>query len=158
MMTITEKVAYLKGLAEGTRLDESTNDGKLLTAIIDVLDDMALSIADVEDSMCEMGQQIDEIDDDLAAIEEEWYEMLDDDDDEDEYLDSDVIYEIECPTCGDVICLDEDLASDEEVDCPSCGEHLEFDISEAEESSGCDCGDDCTCSEEGGCGCGGHHH
>ena len=48
-MEITEKVAYLKGLAEGMELDTEKKEGKLLAAIIDVLDDIALEIADMKD-------------------------------------------------------------------------------------------------------------
>ena len=33
-MTITEKTAYLKGLLEGMNIDQTTNEGKLLAAII----------------------------------------------------------------------------------------------------------------------------
>ena len=47
-MEITEKVAYLKGLAEGMELDTEKKEGKLLAAIIDVLDDIALEIADMK--------------------------------------------------------------------------------------------------------------
>ena len=47
-MTISEKVAYLKGLAEGMELDTEKKEGKLLAAIIDVLDDIALEIADMK--------------------------------------------------------------------------------------------------------------
>ena len=36
-MDICEKVAYIKGLAEGLSLDESTKEGKILAAVIDVL-------------------------------------------------------------------------------------------------------------------------
>ncbi len=43
-MEITEKVAYLKGLAEGLGLDAQTKEGKILQTVIDVLDDMALEI------------------------------------------------------------------------------------------------------------------
>lgn len=132
-MTITEKVAYIKGLAEGMKIDDSTNEGKLFTAIIDLLDDVALTVADVEDTLGEMGQQIDEIDDDLAAIEEEWYE------DEDE-LDDETIYEVECPTCHEIICIDEEQADEGSINCPSCGEELEFDFDECD--CGCDCGHD----------------
>ena len=38
-MEITEKVAYLKGLMEGMELDTEKKEGKLLAAIIDILDD-----------------------------------------------------------------------------------------------------------------------
>ena len=132
MMTVTEKVAYLKGLAEGMKMDDSTNEGKLLLAIIDTLDDIALTVSDMEDSMTELAAQVDEIDDDLGAVEEDLY--CDDDgcdcDDDDEAL-----YEVECPKCGDIICLDEDMLDEGEIDCPNCGEKLEFDFED-----GCDCG------------------
>ena len=118
MMTVTEKVAYLKGLAEGMKMDDSTNEGKLLLAIIDTLDDIALTVSDMEDSMTELAAQVDEIDDDFDC----------DDDDE-------ALYEVECPKCGDIICLDEDMLDEGEIDCPNCGEKLEFDFED-----GCDCG------------------
>ena len=50
-MGISEKVAYLKGLAEGLKLDADSNEGKLFAAIIDVLEDMADEIADMQDEM-----------------------------------------------------------------------------------------------------------
>ncbi len=132
MMTVTEKVAYLKGLAEGMKMDDSTNEGKLLLAIIDTLDDIALTVSDMEDSMTELAAQVDEIDDDLGAVEEDLYCDADDCDCDD---DDEALYEVECPKCGDIICLDEDMLDEGEIDCPNCGEKLEFDFED-----GCDCG------------------
>ena len=141
-MTLTEKVAYLKGLAEGMKMDESTNEGKMMLSIIDVLDDLALSVSEVEENLEELSEQVDEIDDDLGTVEEDLYGDEDEEDeDEDEDFD-DTLYEVECPNCGDVICLDEGMLDEGEIDCPNCGEKLEFDF---------ECDDDC------GCGCG-HHH
>ena len=40
-MTVTEKVSYLKGLAEGLGIDENEKNGKVIKAIIDVLDDLS---------------------------------------------------------------------------------------------------------------------
>ena len=40
-MTLTEKVAYLKGLVEGIGVDETTNQGKIMKAELAVLDDMS---------------------------------------------------------------------------------------------------------------------
>ena len=135
-MTITEKVAYLRGLAEGMKLDSSTNEGKLTLAIIDTLDDIALTVSDLEDTVAELSAQVDEIDDDLGELEDEVYS--DGCDDEDEDFD-DTLYEVECPSCGDIICLDEEMLDEGEIDCPNCGEKLEFDF------------------EDGDCACG-HHH
>ena len=57
-MTVTEKVAYLKGLAEGMAIDENSKEGKLLKAITDVLADLALSVEDLEDYTAELTEQV----------------------------------------------------------------------------------------------------
>ena len=43
-MTITERVAYLKGLMEGLELDTAGKEGKILKAMMEVLDDMANTV------------------------------------------------------------------------------------------------------------------
>lgn len=133
-MTVTERVAYLKGLTEGLDLDTSSKEGKLLSAIIDVLDDMAFEVSDLQEVVGELGEQIDMIDEDLDGLEEIVYddEESDDDDDCDCCEDGD-LYEIVCPSCGDSIYLDEDMVEEGEMDCPNCGEHLEFDFDENED-------------------------
>lgn len=43
-MTISEKVAYLKGLADGLDLDkEPSKEGKIIAKIIDVLEDVGFA-------------------------------------------------------------------------------------------------------------------
>ena len=140
-MTITEKVAYLKGLAEGLAIDESKPEAKLIAAMIDVLDDMALTISDLEDGLDLFSEQLDAVDEDLDELEGFVYEELDDDcdcccddccdDDEEEY------YDVECPSCGEVICVDGDILDEGSINCPNCNELLEFEI-----DFDCDC-DDC---------------
>lgn len=137
-MTITEKVAYLRGLSEGMAIDEKSNEGRMFKAIIDVLDDMAFSIADFEDGLEEVADQIEAIDEDLDSLEEDFYGDDDDDDDDDEE-----IYEITCPSCGEEVCLDYDTISEGSIECPNCGELLEFDLDD------CECGGDCTCEDKG---------
>lgn len=135
-MTVTERVAYLKGLTEGLDLDTSTKEGKLLTAIIDVLDDLAFEVSDLQEVVGELGEQIDMIDEDLDGLEEIVYdeENYDDDDDCDcDCCEDGDLYEIVCPSCGDSIYLDEDMVEEGEMDCPNCGEHLEFDFDEDDE-------------------------
>lgn len=118
---LSEKVSYLKGLAEGMKIDEGTNEGKLLRAIIDVLDDFALAVEDIEEVQEALSQQVDEIDESLADVESVVFDM--DEDDENYECDT----EIECPYCNETICL-EDSELDEEgtIECPNC--HREFDF------------------------------
>ena len=84
-MTISEKVAYLKGLAEGLGLDTKKREDKLFAAIIDILEDVALDIEDIEENALDLGEEIDELSDDLEELEDYVYDELDDDyDDEDD--------------------------------------------------------------------------
>ena len=121
-MTVTERVAYLKGLAEGLDLDLTSKEGKLLNAIIDTLDDIAFEVSDLQEIVGELGDQIDMIDEDLDGLEEAVYG------EDDECDCEDGLYEVVCPTCGDEIYLDEGMLAEGEMACPSCGEHIEFDL------------------------------
>ena len=69
-MTISEKVAYLKGLAEGLNLDvEKSKEGKLISVMIGILEEVGLSIEDLEENALALGEEIDTISDDLADVE-----------------------------------------------------------------------------------------
>ena len=143
-MTVTEKVAYLKGLAEGLAIDESKPETKLIKAMIDILDDLALSVTDLEDGLDLVSEQLDAVDEDLDELEgfvyddEEYDDCCDCDDccDDDEEF-----YDVECPSCGEIITVDSDILAEGSINCPNCDELLEFEC-----ECGCDC-DDC-CDDE----------
>ena len=141
-MTITEKVAYLKGLAEGMKLNADTPEGKMLLAIVDVLDDISLTVEDLDDGFTELSAQVDEIDEDLGSLEEDCYGEeceCDDDEDECDCCDEEPMYEVECPSCGNTICINESMLEEGEMECPNCHELLEFDIQEEEDECECGC-------------------
>lgn len=144
-MEILEKVAYLKGLAEGLSLDESTKEGKILKVMIDILDDMALEMQDLRDEQYEIEEGLDAVSDDLSDVESFIYEAFDEDEeDEDDEDDDEPVYETTCPNCEEPIYFDEDILADGSVECPNCGEKLEFDLSSLED----DCGGCCGCGDE----------
>lgn len=137
-MEITEKVAYLKGLAEGMELNTEKKEGKLLAAIIDVLEDIALELSDIEDAQEELGEGLDAVSDDLEDVEDLLYGEDDEDDEDSEYELDDLgededCYATTCPTCEESIYFDESVLEDGEVVCPNCGEKLEFDLKSLEE-------------------------
>lgn len=123
-MGISEKVAYLKGLAEGLKLDTESNEGKLFAAIIDVLEDMADEIADMQDEMVDLEDGLDAVSDDLSEVEESLYELEDEDEDEED------CFMTTCPECEEEVYFDESILEDGEVVCPNCGTKLEFDLSD----------------------------
>ena len=144
-MTITEKVAYLKGLADGLAIDtEKSKEGKLIAAIIDILEDMGMSLEDLEESTTALGEELDAVSDDLSDVEEALFGENDEDDEdcccEDEDTD---FFEVECPNCQEPLVIDEDVLESGIIECPSC--HSQFAVS-----------DEC---DDGACGCGcGHDH
>ena len=135
-MNISEKAAYLRGLADGMKLDESKNENKLLNGIIDLLSDIAHEIEDINENELDLAEEIDQLSDDLAIIEEE---LSDDEcegcccDDEDEDDGEPVFYEVTCPSCGKTITVDEDVLLYDSIKCHSCGEKLEFEFDEDDE-------------------------
>ena len=143
-MEINEKVAYLKGLLEGMELDTTKKEGKLLAAIIDVLEDISLELLDLQEQADELMDGLDAVSDDLEDVEDVLFGEDDEDDDEyyeDELDEDEDCYATTCPICEETIYFDESVLEDGEVICPNCGEKLEFDLSSLEEEE-CDCEDE----------------
>ena len=78
MMTVTEKVAYLKGLVEGMEYDLTTKEGKIISKILDILTDMADEIAGLNEDVDTLYDYADELDADLGEVESELYGEFDD--------------------------------------------------------------------------------
>lgn len=143
MNYLYERVAYLRGLAEGMEVSDESKEGKLLLNIIDILEDFADAIDELNEEVADLDEYVETLDEDLSDVEDEVFGELDEDEDEE---DIDFV-EVECPNCQEVIYLDEDLVYDEkdnEVICPSCHEKINIE----------DC---CDSDHDHGC-CGQHHH
>ena len=126
-MTISEKVAYLKGLAEGLDLDTvKSKEGKLISVMIGILEELAMSVEDLEDNALNLGEEIDTLSDDLADVEEVVF-----DEDEEDYDDD--WFEVECPSCGADILVDDEALADGEVECPACGARYAMELTDEEE-------------------------
>ena len=153
-MTIQEKAAYLKGLMDGLELDTEKAEGKMISAMVELIGDMAKRLADVEETTIAISDELDEIEEDLDAIEDyildeededyddEDYDddLFDDEDFEDEdfeegfdFGDEDsTIYEVKC-ACGNVIAFDEETLEAGSIICDQCGETLEFSFEDEDE-------------------------
>ena len=132
-MTISEKVAYLKGLAEGLNIDtDKSKEGKLITVMIDILEEIALSIEDLEENSLALGEEIDVLSDDLADVEAVVFDDEDEDDydeDDEEEFDDDW-FEVECPNCDEVLVVDEDALEEGYIKCPNCDTEYSLDLSD----------------------------
>lgn len=139
-MTISEKVAYLKGLSEGLNIDtEKSKEGKLISVIVDILEEVGLSIEDLEESVESLGEELDAVSDDLSDVED--YLLDEDEEDEDEEdeeggdEEDDDYFEVKCPNCEETLVIDEDVLKEGTIQCPNCKEKFTLDLSD-----GCDCG------------------
>ena len=137
MEDLKSRAAYLKGLADGLKLDTESNEGQLISKMLDLLTDMAGAIADLDDEQGFLADEIQDMSEAMEILGDEVFAGVDDDEEEEG------IYQITCDNCGSEITFtDEDLDAleDGSFTCPTCGETIEL------EFGGCDCG------------CEDHHH
>lgn len=135
-MTISEKVAYLKGLAEGVELEvDDSKEAKLISVMIGILEEVAMSIEDLEENALALGEEIDTISDDLADVEEI---LFDDDDDcdchhhhHDDWDEEDFV--VDCPECGQLLVLDDDALDHAFVECSGCGSKFSLSLEDSDQ-------------------------
>ena len=149
-MTISEKVAYRKGLAEGLNLDtEKSKEGKLISVMIGILEEMGISIEALEDEMDDLGEELDAVSEDLSDVEDIVYDDDDEDEDDwdDDYDEDEDFFEVACPSCGADIVIDQDVLNVGTVECPSCGDKFAIDLTDDEEKC-CSRGGHCCHQDE----------
>jgi hypothetical protein len=118
MEYLFQKVSYLKGLADGLGIDESTKEGKLLMAIVETLEEFAEVMEEVVEDQIDLEEYVNFIDEDLADVEDDVYG-----DEEDFYFDEDFDFDDFDDCCDDEGCNcykghdeDEELFEDEDSD------------------------------------------
>ncbi len=131
MSRISEKVAYLDGLMEGLNISEDKYS-KIFTAIVDTLDLIAEEMSDHDDALADLEESIDEIFENLDEYDDFLYGDEDDDEEDDEF-DEDDFFEVVCPNCGETIYFDQDmLDSPDGLICPHCNEPIELHIPDSD--------------------------
>ena len=138
MSNLTDRVSYIKGLAEGLKLDTEKNEGKLIEKMLEVLADLAEEVDALRDAQDELDEYVDSIDRDLSEMEDLVYGDDDeekdcarcrgcdnaDQDDEDEDEDDGMV-EYTCPHCGEEMTFEVDSFDfDEDYLCPACHQPL----------------------------------
>lgn len=134
MSELTKRAAYLKGLADGMKLDKEKDETKLLAEIIDFLGDIADQVEAIDDEQGFIADALDDLEEEIDVIGNEVfdeYDEYDEDDDSDEF-------EIVCRGCGEEIIVTSEDLMDGEILCPQCGATIEFDFDCDGECEGCD--------------------
>lgn len=115
MRDISERVSYLQGLSEGLSIKENSPQGKIITGILKVLDDIAEEIDGINEQLSVYKDYVDSIDQDLMDLED----MMGIHDDDGDYV------SLVCKNCGEKVMVDSDFFDDEngiEFICPKCNE------------------------------------
>lgn len=129
---LMERVSYLKGLADGLNISSDTSEGRLLKEILEVLDDIALTVEELEDDFATTAEDLEDRTEFLESV----YFGDDEDDDYDDYDDDDEdIDTIVCPACKGIITFSEEQINDDFTvfTCPACGEEIELELYDDED-------------------------
>lgn len=93
MQDLVKKVSYLKGLAEGFKLDESKDENKLISGILDCLEMVSDELNILQTDFNQLEEYVNMVDDDLSDLEmifendDLWDDDDFDDDEDDSYTD-----------------------------------------------------------------------
>ena len=128
MNNLSDRVSYLKGLAEGLKLDTEKSEGKLIEKMLELLADMAEEVDAVRRDHEDLSDYVESIDEDLSDLEDALYNEDgedDDGDDEDDEDEDDSLVEYTCPHCGEEMTFEVDSFDfDEDYLCPNCHQPL----------------------------------
>ena len=128
MSKLTDRAAYLRGLADGMGIDREKNENRLMLEMLNLMDDMAQKISEMDEDVGELEAYVEDLDSDLSDVEDALFGDEDcdccdddcnccDDDDEDEELSFD------CPHCGKTVMVKaSDIDYDESPVCQYCGQ------------------------------------
>ena len=127
-MDLNAKAAYIRGLMTGMEFDADSKNGKVIAAMMDLLEEMAAQVTEHDDALDQVYDELETLDQDVDDIVSDLY--ADDDEDEDDEDDDSTMYEVTCPNCGATAVFEEGDLLDGEPTCPSCGKPLDFEVTE----------------------------
>ena len=135
-MDLNAKAAYIRGLMNGLDFDPASKNGKIIAAMMDLLEELAAAVTDHDDALDQVYDELDDLDEDLDDLVHGILDLDDAEDEEDEE-DGETEYEVTCPNCGEISTLDEETLMDPEGDlvCPHCGATFDVELEGTEEDS-----------------------
>lgn len=129
MKSLESRISYLKGLCDGMDFTDIKKE-QLINGIIDVLDDIAIAVSEVDETSYEIQEYLESIDEDLGQLEEDFYQDENDYfcDDIEENLKDDDFIETRCSNCNEIIYVDRSLLNKKgKTECPNCNASIVLD-------------------------------
>lgn len=135
-MDLNAKAAYIRGLMTGMEFDPASKNGKVIAAMMDLLEEMAAQVVEHDNALDQVYDELETLDQDVDDIVSDLYTDGEDDEDEDSDSDGDdALYEVTCPNCGEVSTVDEETLLDQsqELVCPNCGASFDIELEDSED-------------------------
>lgn len=133
-MDLNAKAAYIRGLMTGMEFDPASKNGKVIAAMMDLLEEMAATVTEHDNALDQVYDELETLDQDMDDMVADLYG---EDDEEAEDEDSEDLYEVTCPNCGAVSTVDEETLLDQESElvCPNCGAAFDIELEGTEEET-----------------------
>ena len=133
-MDLNAKVAYIRGLMTGMEFDPASKNGKVIAAMMDLLEEMAATVTEHDNALDQVYDELETLDQDLDDMVADLYG---DDEKESDDEDAEDLYEVTCPNCGAVSTVDEETLLDQESElvCPNCGAAFDVELEGTEEEA-----------------------
>lgn len=130
-MDLNAKAAYIRGLMTGMEFDSTGKNGKIIAAMMDLLEEMATEVTEHDDALDQVYEELDAIDEDMDDL----LDFLSDEDDEedDDEEQEGAVYEVTCPNCNAVTTVDEESLFNQELVCPNCGAAFDIELEAGED-------------------------
>lgn len=139
-MDLNAKAAYIRGLMTGMEFDPASKNGKVIAAMMDLLEEMAASVTEHDNALDQVYDELETLDQDLDDVVADLYGEEDEDEESDDEEDGEELYEVTCPNCGAVSTVDEETLLDQqsELVCPNCGAAFDIELEGTEEETPAD--------------------
>ena len=133
-MDLNAKAAYIRGLMTGMEFDPASKNGKVIAAMMDLLEEMAATVTEHDNALDQVYDELETLDQDLDDMVADLYG---DDEKESDDEDAEDLYEVTCPNCGAVATVDEETLLDQESElvCPNCGAAFDVELEGTEEEA-----------------------
>lgn len=123
-MDLNARAAYIRGMMNGMEFDAASKEGKVIAAMMDLLEQMAAVVTDHDDALDQVYDELETLDEDMDDL----ISFLAGDEGDGEDDEEDAVYEVTCPNCKTVSTVDEETLLNSELVCPNCGAAFDVEL------------------------------
>ena len=123
-MDLNARAAYIRGMMNGMEFDAASKEGKVIAAMMDLLEQMAAVVTDHDNALDQVYDELETLDEDMDDL----ISFLAGDEGDGEDDEEDAVYEVTCPNCKTVSTVDEETLLNSELVCPNCGAAFDVEL------------------------------